>query len=181
MDYTDLVGAFWNNVSRLKEQRRLTWKDAAVNTGHTGASLSSMRSGHKMSSMGIALSIAMSLGITIEELCSDDDVSAGGRTLRDVLYRVTDGLNEINMVNLISFTEEMQKIQPEEYPSGVNLSNLGYDKEFGVRTLGEKIEYLKKNISEILYDRLFLYYFCCYRCSYCCDSLLREEKGGCRR
>ena len=144
MDYTDLVETFWNNVSRLKEQRKLTWKDVAANTGHTGASLSSMRNGHKMPSMGIARSIARSLGTTIEELCSDKDVPGGGRTLRDVLYKATEGLNEIYMTNLITFAEEMQKVQPEEYPNGVNLSNPGFDKELGVRTLGQRVEYLKE-------------------------------------
>lgn len=142
MDYTDLVETFWNNVSRIKEKRKLTWKDVAANTGHTGASLSSMRNGHKMPSMGIARSIARSLGTTIEALCGDD-VPAGSRTLRDVLYKVTDGLNEAYMSNLISFAEKMQIVQPEEYPNGINLSNLGFDEELGVRTLGQRVEYLK--------------------------------------
>lgn len=144
MDYTDLVETFWNNVSRLKEQRRLTWKDVAANTGHTGASLSSMRNGHKMPSMGIARSIARSLGTTIEALCSDGDVPVESGTLRDVLYKVTDGLNEINMVNLISFAEMMRQTQAEEYPDGANLAAIGSDSELGRRTLGEKVEHLKE-------------------------------------
>ena len=144
MDYTDLVETFWNNVSLLKEQRKMTWKDVAANTGHTGASLSALKNGHKMPSMGIARSIARSLGTTIEALCSDADIPDGGddRSLRRVLYEATAGLDESNILNLIFFAEDMAANQAKEPAKEDARSILAFDSKMGMTTLGGMIESL---------------------------------------
>lgn len=143
MDYKNLVETFWNNVSNLKNQRNLTWKDIAANTGHTGASISAMRNGHKMPSMGIARSIARSLGMTIEALCSDDAPAGCGGTLRDALYNASEGLNDINLVSMISLAESLKKTQDEVFPDGTNEEWYGYVEGVGLRKLGDRVASLK--------------------------------------
>ena len=143
MDYQELTDVFWENVDRMKQAQRLSWAYISKKTGHPAGSLSTAKYMKRMPSIGLALSIAKVLGTTVEELCGIKTDDGRSRTLRDVLYNVTDGLNEINMVNLISFAEMMRQTQAEEYPDGVNLAAIGSDSELGRRTLGEKVEHLK--------------------------------------
>ena len=114
MDYSGLTETFWNNVSRIKAERRMTWKDVADGTGHSGASFSSMRNGQKMPSMGIAKSIAQSLGTTVEALCSDipgSTVSRDDDELKAVLYNATEGLDDNSLIVLIILAEALKSTQ----------------------------------------------------------------------
>ena len=138
-----MTDTFWENVDRLKQAKQLSWAYISKMTGHPAGALSTAKYMKRAPSIGLAMNLANALGTTVEELCGVKTEYEKLRTLRDVLYKVTDGLNEINMVNLISFAEMMQRTQAEEYPDGVNLASIGSDSELGRRTLGEKVEHLK--------------------------------------
>lgn len=114
MDYGELTETFWNNVSRIKAERKMTWKAVADGTGHSGASFSSMRNGHKMPSMGIAKSIAQSLGTTVEALCSDIPQPAASEDddeLKAVLHKVVEGLDDNSLIVLIILAEALKSTQ----------------------------------------------------------------------
>ena len=86
--------------------------------------------------------LAQVLGTTVEELCGEKQDKAG--TLRDVLYNATEGLNDINMVSLISFAESLQRTQEEAFPDGIN-NDWDVDEEgIGFRKFGDRVKDLKK-------------------------------------
>lgn len=142
MDYQKLTDTFWENVDRLKQAKHLSWASISERTGHSAGALSTAKYMKRAPSVGLAMNLAQVLGTTVEELCGEKQDKA--RTLRDVLYNATEGLNDINMVSLISFAESLQRTQEEAFPDGINYDWDGYEEGIGFRKFGDRVKDLKK-------------------------------------
>lgn len=113
MDYRSLVDTFWGNVTRIKEDEGLKWSDISEKSGHSVASVSSMKNSKKMPSLGFARSIAAALGTTTDRLCmTDDELKSlhSSSSLVDVLAKAAEGLPDAYLLMLISSAENMKEI-----------------------------------------------------------------------
>ena len=113
MDAKELTRIFWNNVDSLKKTKGMTWEDLEAETEHSARSIATMKTMNKAPSFHFALAIAKALGTTVENLASKtNNKSMPEGTMRDVLYKICDKLNENDIFMLAcvakSISESMQ-------------------------------------------------------------------------
>ena len=91
----------------------MTWEDFEAETAHSARSIATMKTMNKAPSFHFALAIAKALGTTVEDLASEtNNKSRPEGTMRDVLYKICDKLNENDIFMLAcvakSISESMQ-------------------------------------------------------------------------
>ena len=119
MDAKELTRIFWNNVDSLKKTKGMTWEDLEAETAHSARSIATMKTMNKSPSFHFALAIAKALGTTVEGLASEtNNKSCSDGTMRDVLYKICDKLNENDIFMLACVAKSIsESIQTEDSQS----------------------------------------------------------------